>query len=1137
MHIILKSERTVGSMWPKWSKAFLLMLLVAAPLAAQVIPTGTISGTVKDPAGLVVANATITAINTESNSVRTTVTSSDGAYRFPALPVGNYNVKVETAGFKSETEKGLTLDVAQEVVANFAMQVGAVEQEVIVTAEAQRVDTTTSSLGHMVDNAQIVELPLNGRNFIDLTLLQTGITQFANNNFGTNGLFGTFFSSNGAPIRSNMYTLDGAIMGNIQSASASSISGLSLGLDGINEYRVMTNTFSAEYGLVMGSQTTIVTRGGTNRFHGDVFEYIRNSALNARNHFDYLYTLPSTVPGGGRRTAPMKRNQFGGAVGGPIVKNKTFFFATYEGFRETLDNPPNVGVTPTIPAACHTPVVNGVQTVTSACDPALSGAATENVSPTIQPILALWPNPNVQPGDNFTYLAQQKTNENYLQGRLDHTFSTKDSAFVRYTFDNTNETYPKIFPIFDFGLTERQQYTTIAENHIFSPTLLNSARFSYSRSVVNDATPSASNPSNALLTGPQYACITGQPICPFNISGIANFSDASASGIANTQNLFSVGNDIFWTKGKHGVKLGVLFNHYDQYANEGLGQKGSVSFASLHNFLLGKYRNYTTFAQGSNPLKDMLFATVGFYAQDDYRVMPRLTLNLGMRYEFSTTPNEKNGRQAYFDDPPFSQTPTLGPLNNPTYGNIGPRVGFALDVMGDGKTSLRGGFGIMYDIANLGAIYGLAGLATPPFVTSAVVTPASGGPATLVLPFPVLVAGSSLQNTAPTAIDKNYKSPHMYDYNMAIERQLPLDTILSVAYAGSRGLNLFQPVSEANPRCPTSNSFVPRGCAAVTTGVSAKPIWASATSPRLNPFYSNFSLFGTAGESNYNALEVNVTKRMTHGLQFQIAYTYSKLMDDTEGIANSDTSGATTGQVENPFDPTLDYGPANFDVTHNLHFNAIYHFPRANVNGLLDKVVNGWWTGNIVSIQSGAPFSPTMSTDREQAGLTGTNGGLERVSYVTASNIAAVTAAAQAAGVTTCPAGSTGCIPYNPVIYDRKTVITGTVQQWFNPNMFTLPAVGTIGDVSRNIMREPGLRVWDFSINKDTALHMLGEAGKVQFRTEFFNFLNHSNFGPAQNGGFLAGSISDLAEHPTSTGIIATATPGRQIQFSLKVLF
>ena len=1129
-----------------------LLLLVAFPLLSQVIPTGTISGTVKDPSGLVVANATITATNVDSNAVRTTVTSSDGEYRFPALPVGAYTLKVETAGFKSATEKGIKLDVAQEIVANFGMQVGGTEQEVIVTAEAQRVDTTTSSLGHMVDNAQIVELPLNGRNFIDLTLLQTGITQFANNNFGTNGLFGTFFSANGAPIRSNMYTLDGAIMGNIQSASASSISGLSLGLDGINEYRVMTNTFSAEYGLVMGSQTTIVTKGGTNRFHGDAFEYIRNSALNARNYFDYLYTLPSTVPGGGRRTAPFKRNQFGGAIGGPIQKDKTFFFATYEGFRESLYNPPNVGITPTIPAACHTPIIGGVQTVTSACDPALNGTATENVSPTIQPILALWPNPNVPGGDNFTYLAPQRTNENYAQGRLDHTFSLKDSAFVRYTFDNTNETYPKIFPIFDFGLKETQQYTTIAENHIFTPTLLNSGRFSYSRSLVNDSTPSASNPSNALLTSAPYSCITGQPICPFNISGIANFSDASASGIANTQNLFSVGDDLFWTKGKHGLKMGVLFNHYDQYANEGVGQKGAVSFASLHNFLLGKYRNYTTFAPGSNPLKDMLFATMGFYVQDDYRVLPTLTLNMGLRYEFSTTPNEKNGRQSYFDDGPFSQTPTIGPLNNPTYKNVGPRVGFALDVMGDGKTSVRGGFGILYDIANLGAIYGLAGLATPPYVTSYILTPCTAdkviptncaanspptqGPLTLVLPFPVPPASTSLQNTSPTAIDKNYKSPHMYDYNLAVERQLPFDTILSVAYAGSQGLNLFQPVSEANPRCPNSNSFVPRGCGAITTGVSALPIW-STVNDRQNKFYSNFSLFGTAGESNYNALEVNVTKRMTHGLQFQIAYTYSKLMDDTEGIANSDTSGATTGQVENPFDPTLDYGPANFDVTHNLHFNAIYHLPRANVSGLLDKVVNGWWTGNIVSIQSGAPFSPTMSTDREQAGLTGTNGGLERVSYVTASNIAAVTAAAQALGVTTCPAGSTACIPYNPVIYDRKKVITGTVQQWFNPNMFTLPAVGTIGDVSRNIMREPGLRVWDFSINKDTALHILGEAGKVQFRTEFFNFLNHSNFGPAQNGGFLAGSINDLAEHPTSTGIIATATPGRQIQFSLKVLF
>jgi hypothetical protein len=378
----------------------------------------------------------------------------------------------------------------------------------------------------------------------------------------------------------------------------------------------------------------------------------------------------------------------------------------------------------------------------------------------------------------------------------------------------------------------------------------------------------------------------------------------------------------------------------------------------------------------------------------------------------------------------------------------------------------------------------------------------------------------------------------MYDFNLAIERQLPWEMILNVAYAGSRGLNLWQPVSEANPFCPTQNTFVPQGCTGITAVVpGANPVWANSKAPRLNPFFSNFSLFGTAGVSWYNALQVNLTKHLGHGLQFQFAYTYSKLLDDTEGISNSDTSGATTNQVENPFSPILDWGPANFDVRHNIHVNVLYHLPNAGEKNFLTKLGNGWWTGSIISFQTGMPFSPTLSSDRQQTGLTGTNGGLERLSYVTSANVGTLTAEAVAAGLTTCPANATGCIPYNPVVYNHKTVITHTVQQWFNPNMFALQPVGTIGDVSRNILTEPGLVNWDFSLNKDTALPFLGEAGRLQFRAEAFNLLNHANFGPAQNGGVFSGSVKDTVEQPSFSGIISTSTPGRQIQFSLKVLF
>src|SRR5712691_7871631 len=392
--------------------------------------TGTILGIVKDSSGAVVPGAGVTILNEETNLTRTVTTGENGTFRAPALPVGRYTVRVELAGFRTQAQRGLILDVAQELVVNPTLEVGAVPQEeVVVSGEAPLVNTTSSALGSVVNEQSMSDLPLNGRNYADLTMLQPGVSpQTLATTGGTATASGTWFSANGAPVRSNNFMLDGAPMVNGGGSSAASEAGTTLGVDGIREYKVVTSAFSAEYGMVMGSQTLMVSKNGTNQWHGDVFEYLRNSALDARNFFDYQ------TASGGRRLPLFQRNNFGASFGGPIKKDKTFFYGVYEGLRQ------NLGVTildNVLPAACHQLVNRGADNTTLAnpagCAPTLTGS---NVVPrVIQPFLDLYPLPNL-PGNQFTFPSASTQRVEFAQMRVDQNFSSADTLFARYTIDD-----------------------------------------------------------------------------------------------------------------------------------------------------------------------------------------------------------------------------------------------------------------------------------------------------------------------------------------------------------------------------------------------------------------------------------------------------------------------------------------------------------------------------------------------------------------------------------------------------------------------------------------------------------------------------------------------------------------------------
>jgi hypothetical protein len=1208
-----KGRRIIGVM--------AVLILAAIPVVAQ-LPTGAILGTVKDSSGASIAGATVTVRNTDTNLTRTQMTEQDGSYRFSELPVGHYEAKAEAAGFRTENRTGMTLEVTQQGVVNFALQVGATAQQVTVSSEIPLVNTQDSTLGGTVNEQSMAELPLNGRNYIDLALYKPGVNQDKNQRNGQ----GTSFSVNGAPVRSNNFTLDGAILQGANGRSpVAGDSGNALGLDGIKEYRIVTGTFQAEYGMAMGSQMVAVSKGGTNQFHGDVFEYFRNSALDANDFFQR---------GAGSPIAPLQKNQFGASFGGPIKKDKTFFYAVYEGIRLHLGVPIN-NIVPA--AGCHpagasaannygAPLGGPPTVITIAQCPDLSQSLDANnppnvitsaiLSPYTAPFLALAPLPNFVDNNGSSHQIgsdHDTTGENYGQMRVDQNFSASDTFFARYTIDNAilNQTQGD-YTYFRNLATARNQWITLAENHTFSPTVLNTARFSFSR------TGGGTTLNNSGLPGG-----TGPQLVPGFSTGIVDMSGSNGGGYTefgsvnaapNTfdiQNIYTISDDVNWTRGKHAFKFGLLLNRFNQGSQATNSFNGQLQYNQLSDFLQDIPAVVEFAPTWANENRFFLYNTYGFYGQDDWRATQRLTVNLGLRYEFMNTPRELQGKQSHLVDD-YSSAFTPGPvIKNNTLKDLSPRVGLAYDLFGNGKTAIRGGAGIYYDIGNIGSAlggttngglpYGALIDILPPGCASAFfnahdanLTPTDPGflPCTtndwatrlgtattfpdgtvggFPLPIPDAVrnfyqptcSGTFAHTTAvctanpgivtPTFIDYNYQSPHMIQYNASVQQQLPWNMALGVAYVGNHGIHLPM-VRDANPIYPTS--FGPCGDPASLCVNGKVPFWDS-NSPayqNVNPNYGSDINIATVADSRYNALEVQLEKRTSHGLQFSAAYTRSKVTDETQGQSNIQdciVSGGLLGVY--PLDPQVDKGPACFNIPNNWEFNALYHLPnRMAGNGFAAKALNGWFMSSIVSIQSGQPFSPITNNNRSNSGVAQGQQG-ERVNINTPALLAAYPCTSQPGQ----PAAGNNPCAYQPIVYDPNKVITGDPNQWFNPAMFSLApnctgpgltncskSVGQLGTAGRNILNGPPERNWDFSLVKATKLGFLGEGGTLEFRAEFFNILNHTNFsGDALRTNVFNGSgktLSPFAEAPKATaGLVQKqlANNQRQIQFALRLEF
>jgi outer membrane receptor protein involved in Fe transport len=1093
----------------------------------------TLSGLVTDSSGASIPNAAVAIKNVATGEIRQVTTTGEGFYAAPNLLPGGYEVAITAQGFAKAVQKGITLTVGTEQTLNMVLKPGQVTETVEVTGAPPDVQTSTSAVTSTVDSRTVRELPLNGRDWTSLATLEPGVTNIPNQattsfnaNKGNRG-FGSQLTDSGHRPNENSYRLNGVSINDYTNAAPGGATGLNLGVDAVQEFSVITTGYTAEYGRTSGAIINAITKSGANDVHGTGFFFDRDSIFDARNYFD------------GPTIAPFRRIQFGGSAGGPIIKDRTFIFGSYEGFRQSQASSGTI----------HVP----------------DAASRASAVTAIQPYLALWPVAPTGAVDangiqTFNVNVQTIANENNFIFRFDHKISANDSLTASYFFDSGPQSQADPLDNTIHEVFSRRQMGSFEETHIFSPQLLNTFRVGLSRALGEINTPvsgdtAATNIALAIAPG---AKATPQIPVPglttaYGLGGFNRFTHAWNSA--------QLSDDAFWTHGKQSIKFGFDFENMQYNVLEQLSPNGRMNtYPSLAAFLSNTPDKLNALAPGGSHevgLREKLFAV---YLQDDWRIKPNLSVNLGMRYEFTTKPADANtvpgytvngysvaaaGFQEILSLANCTQSATAcGPvgvssplLQNPTTKNFEPRIGLEWDPFKDGKTAVRGGFGL-FDVLPLPYEFGLNTAATAPFQ---IIGAAPG--ATLGTGITNPNVNFNEQSIRNRFIDAYPKRAYVMNWNLNVQRQIGPGTTLLVGYVGSRSLHLSAAADDINLVQPTAVSGVGlvfpcnpgalgagNTCANQQTGTRIDPNWGGGAG--IRPVLYD-------GAASYSALQTQLKKGLGKGFQGQASYTFGKCRDLSSAPVTGDTF-LNSVAVPLLLNKSARVGECDFDIKHVFTGTLMWDLPSVHSSSaFVSMITGGWELGTIVTATSGAPFTVTVGDGNDPLG-TGFNGdySMDYANLISGCNPIH---------------GGVNYLNINcftpPTAPSSYPIASATNPYGCAPNSFpnspVAPPAGTkfcsnvLGNSGRNNFYGPRLTTVDFSIFKNTRIRAISEAFNVQFRAEFFNILNHTNF---LSPGFLNSfgqnnSVYDFDGTTLPTALNQTATSSRQIQLGLKLIF